>query len=415
MRLNSASSGIVWLILAGIVVAGMILLRQPSLEQDPNKVWAKAQEDLKADRISEAEAGLERLHQLRKPTSEDEMLAAQVALARHHEADAIAILERMPDTDRLAPVARLLQGQVELRRNRVAFAERALRTAVRLNPKLAQAHSELIVIYGMQLRRRELNAEFAALSELKPLTFQNLWHWVLTRNNKWEPLELSKTLKEYLNADPSDRWSRVGLAECLRQLGRRTEAESVLAALPDSDPDACVLRAQLALDRSDDREAEEILKRGPDHHAELARLRGRFALSHGDGEEALRQFKIADKADPGNRDSVFGILGALKLLGRDDEAAPYVILSRKLDKLGSLLQRASAESGERDPQLPKQFAAACESLDRLLEARAWYQLAITRNPLDTEAQQGIFRIKGKLAKENPNPSTDAQRPDDRAR
>ncbi len=35
----------------------------------------------------------------------------------------------------------------------------------------------------------------------------------------------------------------------------------------------------------------------------------------------------------------------------------------------------------------------CESLNRREEARAWYRLAITRDPLDTQAQQGLTRVE----------------------
>ena len=121
-----------------------------------------------------------------------------------------------------------------------------------------------------------------------------------------------------------------------------------------------------------------MLKGSPADHPDLARFRGRFALSRHDGAEALRQFRIADEAEPDNRDTVFGILGALKLLGRDTEAVPYVTKSRNQDKLGSLLQRASTKDAPNDPLLLKQLGAACEALGRLLEARGWYQLARLR-------------------------------------
>src|SRR5207245_1511075 len=121
--------------------------------------------------------------------------------------------------DAMSPQARLLAGQIELRRNRVRAAEAHLLAASRLDPKLVQAHRELIYIYGMQLRRVDLNVQFRTLSRLSALTFNNVFHWCLIRNSVWEPREMVSTLGSYIEADPDDRWSRLALAENLRMLG----------------------------------------------------------------------------------------------------------------------------------------------------------------------------------------------------
>ena len=47
-----------WLVLAVIVAAGATLSLRPRKERDPEKVWAKAEEDLRENRFTEAEAGL---------------------------------------------------------------------------------------------------------------------------------------------------------------------------------------------------------------------------------------------------------------------------------------------------------------------------------------------------------------------
>ena len=65
----------------------------------------------------------------------------------------------------------------------------------------------------MQLRRRELSAEFMALAKITELTFDNVFHWCLLRNNSWEPGEAVASLASYVAADPGDRSSRLALAE----------------------------------------------------------------------------------------------------------------------------------------------------------------------------------------------------------
>ena len=45
-----------------------------------------------------------------------------------------------------------------------------------------------------------------------------------------------------------------------------------------------------------------------------------------------------------------------------------------------------------DADLMRQIGAACAALGRKEEARAWYKLAIGLDPLDSIAQQALFRL-----------------------
>src|SRR5205823_8892957 len=123
----------------------------------------QAQADLQGGRFERVEAAVARLARRREPTPRDWLLRAQLAVARSRTEAALADLARVPDHHYMAAQARLMAGQLELRRDRFRFAEEAFHAALRLDPGLIQAHRELIYIYGLQLRRPELNAEFHAL------------------------------------------------------------------------------------------------------------------------------------------------------------------------------------------------------------------------------------------------------------
>jgi tetratricopeptide (TPR) repeat protein len=360
---------------------------------DPDAVWREAEADFRAKRYDRAEAAVRRLARLRPPNSHDRMLAAQVAMVRDRTDDAIAELARVPEGDQLAPQARLIAGQLELRRKHMRAAEGWLKEAVRLDPGLVQAHRELIYIYGYLLRRRELNAEFRALSELTPLTYDNVFHWCLTRNSVWEPTEITEELRTFVAADPGDRMSRLALAENLRTIGQRDEAEKVLEALPATDPDARVIRVHLSLDRNDPAAAEVLLADAPADHPELARMAGRLALASHDGPAALKHFRAGYAAEPDNRDSVFGLGQALQMTGDLAAAAPYLQAARDYDALGTLVQRVAVPANRNDPKLARALGAACEKVRRYPEARAWYSLAITADPLDTESHKALYRLK----------------------
>jgi tetratricopeptide (TPR) repeat protein len=354
---------------------------------------AQAEQDLLAGRYDRVAAAIERLTRQRRASASDYLLRARYAAARQQPDAALADLVRVPDDHPAAPKARLLAGQIELRRDRVWRAEKWFQEAIRLDPGVVQAHRELIYIYGMQLRRAELNAQFLALSQLTPLTSDNVFHWCLLRNNSWEPGEQIATLGRYVAADPADRWSRIALAENYRRMGQTDTAESVLEPLAPDDSEALVIRAQIAIDRQDLDRAERLLASGKQDDSNLARLRGRMALSKRDAPSAIHQFRIAFQAGPDDRETVFGLACALELAHETKAAEPYRELAGNLERLNTLVHRAANRTARDDPALLRQLGDACAALHRGPEARAWYELAIARDPLDSASQRALFRLR----------------------
>jgi tetratricopeptide (TPR) repeat protein len=359
----------------------------------PDAYWTQAESDFMAGRYDRVDLALARLRRLREPTPLDWFLRAQLAMARNNYDEAIEDLARVPDEHYMASQARMLAGQTELRHDRVRRAEELFRAALKLDPRLVQAHRELIFIYGMQVRRSELSDEFMVLSKLSELTFDNVFHWGLLRNNSWEPGELITTLAKYVAADPGDRWSRLTLAETYRRMDRFDEAESVIAGLPAGDPHVIELRARIALDHQGQDEAERLLAQGPPDDPLLARLRGRLALSRREANAAVANFRIAYAADPEDRDTLFGLIAALELAGDKSAALPLREHVGRLDRLNSLIQRASVLDARTNAGLLRELGSACADLGRKYEARAWYKLAITLDPFDAESQQALFRLK----------------------
>jgi predicted Zn-dependent protease len=360
---------------------------------DLDAIWARAERDFKAGRHDVAESALRRLNQLRAPTPLDEFLRAQIALVHKQPDRALAALALVPDDHFMAPQARLLAGQIELRRDRARIADEFFEAALRLYPGLVQAHRERIYVLGMQERRAELSAEFRALSELSDLTAENVFHWCLLRNTSWEPREAVATLGRYVATDPLDRWSRLALADSYRRMGVHAAAESTLAALADDDPQAIAIRAQTALDYSDPDRAERLLAAGRPDDPVLAGLRGRLALARHDTESALHHFRVAYAADSGNHEAIFGLLSAMTIAGEQTAAVPLREVAGNLERLNTLIQRAVSAEARRDPRLLRELGAACAALHRDAEARVWYALAIAADPLDLESQRALYRLR----------------------
>ena len=382
----------VLLALVGLSMAGWAAGRIFSAgREDPQQLWEEARTALSSGRLDQAEATLERLAQRRPATLADRLLRAQVARERGQLDRALAALDGSPDAEPGAAVIERTRGMLEFERDRGRAAEAALLRALALDPKLAEARRDLLNVYTVQSRRRELSAQFRELSALGTLSFGDLYHWCLGRRLDVGPAELAAKLERMVQNDPDDRSARLALAENLRRLGRLAEAETALAPMSADDPEARAARARLALDRGTADLAALLLAEGPPDHPALGRLRGRLALARGDAS-AVGHYRAALAAEPDDRDSLFGLGQALRLAGQSDAAQPYLQAARDRDRLEWLIENARSLSQRDDPKVLGAIGDSCRSVRHFPEAHAWYRLALSRNPLNGELQKRLFEM-----------------------
>ncbi len=287
---------------------------------DADRVWNDAEADVRAGRWQNARAGLRRLERLRKPTAQDWMLRAQIATAAEDDAAALEALRHVPEGHPLFPQSLYMTGLIERTHRRLRYAEAAYRKALACEPGLVNARKELIYILGMQIRRREIDAEFKALSRVTPLTHRDLFTWGLTHFVHWGP-DSADQIQAFIQADPDDRFSRLALARFLiDQPSGRARVEWALEPLPADDPEALALRVELRLNNGEVEEALGMLARTTESNPALERLRGRAAMMRGDAAGAIRHFQAALSDEPYDRVSI-GELGRALLI-RGDRAAP---------------------------------------------------------------------------------------------
>jgi predicted Zn-dependent protease len=364
-----------------------------SNRSSPAELAAQTRLALKNRQWSRAEWLLKRLALKRAATSDDIALRAELELGYGRADEAIRILAGTPESDPAAARTRLVAGQIEMSCNRARRAEALFLEALRLDPKLGLARRQLIFLYGMQARRADVNAQFRALAESDSLDFDDVLLWATTLEDKWVNDLIQPHLERYLAADPEDRLSRLALAAVLLRERRVDACDDLLRSLADSDADARVLRAQLALDRSQIDEARALVAEGPQEHLGLALLRGQFAIQSNDPATAARQFRLAVCLNPTNRRALQGLAVVLNRLGKPEAAAPIQKQTEGWRRLTSLLQQANSLEGREDNTLFAQIAQTCEILGQNALARAWYRLALGRNPLDQEVQRALHRLR----------------------
>ena len=350
----------------------------------------EAWNEFNAKSYDRATAILDRRAAQVEPTPLDWMLRARIAESRGRLVEALDHLKHIPDSDPTSSQAWLKSGQIELARYNSRGAEAAFHRSLALNPEQIQPYRELAYLYALQRRRHECDAQFRALARRVQLDFILAFAWCQNFCGIWDPKEARQSLSRFLEFNPDDRMSRLALATNLRVADLRDQAEATLRPLPDSDPDALALRAQLAMDVGDSDAAQALARLGPADHVRLNAIRGYLALNAGDARKAASYFQAALRQDHEDRDSIHGLGFALRLLndprGREltDTALRYDALRRAI--VGSV------NTIHTDPRLFYKLGELCESIHRTPEARVWYQLAIKRDPLDLEAHQAVARL-----------------------
>jgi tetratricopeptide (TPR) repeat protein len=400
---NPTRSAVAALVLAALGATCAILVRP---DRDPNRLLRSARSELRAGRFDRAESTMRRLLALRPATEDDWFTMAQLAMATGRTNEALDDLAHVPDSHALAAQARLWEGQLELRRQRAAAAESSLRRAIEIDASLVAARRELVYLYGVQRRCHEPSAEFATLAEVAPMSFDQVSLWCLIGIAPWDPREVQPILAAFVQADPFDRASRLALAEAYGSLGQYEDVEAVLKHLPVTDPGARAILARIAVDRGDAPTVESLVANGPDDHPILQLYRGQLALLRRDLPAAVGHFRKWTAADPHDRARLHMLGDALVKSGKLVEGELYLQAARDHEVLYKLIDRASTAEGRQNLSLLKDLGAAYQRVGLIPEAKAWYKLALARDPADPGVQVALYHLGAAAARARINSTTE---------
>jgi len=392
------------LAIAGVLL-GLGLFFGPRSTPDSETLRQEASKAARDGRWLEAESALSRISD---PTDADRLLRAVVATSLDRPDAALEFLARIPADGPLSARIALVTSRAELGRFRARPMEAALRRALQLDPKLAEARRSLVYLYGVQGRRVELLEQFQALADQGPLTFTLVHHWCIAHQEQIkEPADLKPTLERFLANDPDDRWSRIGLARVYRRLGLFDRSKECLSPLPETDPDARAARAEVEFDRGDIDAVTALVAEGPTDHPRLARLRGQVALSRNEGPSAVRFFRISDAAEPNHGETLYGLAQALRMVGDKAAAEPY---ARQVAAQRAFRDHLMKLTDTQDSKAAQCFrlGSECETSGYLPEARSWYRLAIVADPFQVQAQEALHRLTP--AGSSPATATPGDRP-----
>jgi tetratricopeptide (TPR) repeat protein len=325
------------------------------------------------------------------PTPLDWMLRARIANAQKNFDLALEHLKKIPDSDQTSAQAWLLAGQIELARHHLRASEAAFLRSHALDPAIIQVNRELAYLYALERRKKEADVQFRVLAERVPPDHVIAFAWCQTFCGIWDPSEPRAPLSQAVAFDPEDRWSRLALASSFQLTTELDQAEATLAPLPASDPDARAMRAEIAISRGDVEQAEALVKEGPTDHVRLNVIRGQLQAGyHKNPSQAATFFRAAVEKGPEDRDAIHGLGYALERLG-DPKGKEFIRIASLHDALSRKIKDSVATINT-NAKIFDELGVVCESLTRYAEARLWFQLAIKRDPTDSEAQTALARL-----------------------
>ena len=226
------------------------------------------------------------------------------------------------------------------------------------------------------------------LARLTRSSHHDLFTWSLTHFTHWNP-DIVQDLDGFIAADPDDRYSRLAVVELLLE---RPEVEEyikrILAPLPNTDADALALRINLAFNLGRFDEAEAMLAGAGESSQD-------FQTPRRDGIATSRP-RCGDQAFGALSDEPYDRVSPMQLAqassSRETRPVPKCIWIGSAG-LPALQPDHPHPLARRENQVADlaELGRACEEAGLPEEARGWYTLAISIDPLDAD-QPALARL-----------------------
>lgn len=314
------------------------------------------------------------------------LMLGDVQFRQGRVTEAIQSVARVPSGSSNGAAARQLEGTLLLIAGRGSESERVLKECLYLDPRSIEARRRLVFLYGIELRRNDLQR---ILWELHALGAAETSDLVLLSGSSfivWNAAEIVGTVQKFVAADPNDIAARVAVGRYLRRQSDLDEARRILeqaCRLGPRDPDPLAALIECLIDRNEMNDADRVLERLPadwDQDPRFAFFRGRVHEQFDRTDEAIQFYHRAAQLDPDHREANYRLGQLLLQSGDGSEAARHLERARMLSErevlLGTLM-----DTRERAHYAPVVARLEVELGHERL-ARAWFEEAVRLNPYD---------------------------------
>jgi tetratricopeptide (TPR) repeat protein len=133
-----------------------------------------------------------------------------------------------------------------------------------------------------------------------------------------------------------------------------------------------------------------------------------LALLHHELPAAIGYFRRWAAADPHDRARLYVLGDALIKFGDAAEGNRYLQAAREHLALHKLIEQASTRDGRQNLGLLKDLGAAYQRVGLVPESKAWFKLALARDPTDPDVQAALYHLgAAATTMEEPHPGQPA--------
>lgn len=319
-------------------------------------------------------------------------------------------LGKVPRADPGFAKARVMLGDIALKRGDANEAEAAYRASAEADPLAVVPRGKLLGLLFVQWRKGEARG---LLRQLYRLTGdpRHLVAWTglaleesqqgLLRDLGGEIVKLEGELKRFLNRAPDDPLLRRARGLLRLEQGRPAEAHIDLEFAADRLADDPVGRLALgdcllALGKLD--ALPERLGPAPDSPIMLGRwwlLKGQAEAAKGKTDQAIDAWREAVSADPESGSAQYQLGRALATRGQAEEAGPILkraeAIRARTDALKRVVHAGNTAVG--DAKECARVASLCLDAGLRPEARGWLEQAVRLDPTRSEAQVALAALE----------------------
>lgn len=275
-----------------------------------------------------------------QPGDADTLLVLAEALLRGRQpARALEAIQQLPRSGTASVRRWMLEGRARNNLGQFKLAEQSFRRAAELEPGNAEAHSNLGHVVRSLLRREEAEGHLRRAVELDPRLTRALQTLADIRLAAGDAEEAVRILRRALETEPEDPGLLGHLGAALHRSGDFGGAEQAYRAALAVDPAQAEAWLNLGITlqetgRLEKAAAAYVRAVSAAPGSLVARIRlAEALLARGDAESALAEIERGQRIDPAHPSLLADRALALLGLGRMDEAAALLDVSRLVKSL----------------------------------------------------------------------------------
>ncbi len=307
------------------------------------------------------------------------MLAGESATKVEKFSEALGFYGQVPDTAaKTAAVARWAAGEIQFHLRQPSACIASLQASLRLDPNLIDAHERLAWMLGVCGRRSEMLPHLMALVKADRTSLETL----LDLGNPWTDYQDWAAIERFRASAPADLLPNLVLAKKHQQQGEVEQAEALLLALLEQQPELISAHARmgrlwLSTARQKLHAWNAALPSAANDVAEIWSIRGEWLMEAGQFPEAIHCFLQTLRIDPNYPMACAALAQALNQSGDTVAIDNLQQRSTAIQQLNQTVDRIRRTSNY-EPTI-RQAAELTFKLGRYWESIGWCQYAMRLN------------------------------------